>query len=84
MEYVTDGLSALFQFTPLREGRQLVRTITALSDSFNSRPCVRGDLFFGLEVTINSWCFNSRPCVRGDALKLEDLQAEIVSIHAPA
>ena len=42
LEMMADtGLS--FQSAPLREGRRAVSTWTELSESFNPRPCVRGD-----------------------------------------
>ena len=34
-----------FQFTPLREGRPVAPLFLDISSSFNSRPCVRGDMF---------------------------------------
>ena len=55
----------LFQFTPLREGRQNRRNGLYATNYFNSRPSARGD---------GAWCvlgileshFNSRPSARGD------------------
>ena len=39
-----EWLNALFQFTPLREGRQKVREREGRGDEyFNSRPSARGD-----------------------------------------
>ena len=33
----------IFQFTPLREGRQRARAVAGVQADFNSRPCGRGD-----------------------------------------
>ena len=35
----------MFQFTPLREGRRLSAFNLRFKESFNSRPCVRGDIW---------------------------------------
>ena len=34
----------MFQFTPLREGRRMYAPCLKRGQSFNSRPCVRGDV----------------------------------------
>ena len=36
----------MFQFTPLREGRRKYESSTRAKMCFNSRPCVRGDIFW--------------------------------------
>ena len=62
-----ESAMALFQFTPLREGRRrhFGRSWAGNHANFNSRPCVRGDEHPGREKA--HWrYFNSRPCVRGD------------------
>ena len=58
--------SRLFQSTPLREGRLRRALLYQPLQSFNPRPCVRGDrpLFVGGSGLPR---FNPRPCVRGDA-----------------
>ena len=40
------GVLNLFQFSPLREGRHILRFKARTHIHFNSRPCERGDLFF--------------------------------------
>ena len=72
-----------FQFTPLREGRRKPLRPTLRPGYFNSRPCVRGDGPPGWTFT-DAIYFNSRPCVRGDEKTVQDLQGQIISIHAPA
>ena len=56
----------IFQFTPLREGRQKVREREGRGDEyFNSRPSARGDDGWG--AVLADWRhFNSRPSARGD------------------
>ena len=56
---------AIFQFTPLREGRLRSHRVKAINYYFNSRPSARGDnTLIGLRVTHDD--FNSRPSARGD------------------
>ena len=60
---------ALFQFTPLREGRPAVRFSIFLTSYFNSRPSARGDrrrCAYRRPVLY----FNSRPSARGDSCQL--------------
>ena len=73
-----------FQFTPLREGRQGCGLMMYYRSNFNSRPCVRGDLFL-FQYSVYTAHFNSRPCVRGDGNDAcgGDV-VEQISIHAPA
>ncbi len=41
--------SLKFQFTPLREGRLGVLSLVKMeASSFNSRPCERGDGYYGI------------------------------------
>ena len=56
---------SIFQFTPLREGRQSRRLAYPTWIYFNSRPSARGDLSckFSKVLARN---FNSRPSARGD------------------
>ena len=58
----------LFQFTPLREGRQPKRGIRWQTMNFNSRPSARGDIN-RLQASQSSMYFNSRPSARGDILQ---------------
>ena len=56
-----------FQFTPLREGRLIQRTLARLfCRNFNSRPSARGDSAAS-SSPITSFYFNSRPSARGDS-----------------
>ena len=56
---------ALFQFTPLREGRPDGRAGARRGQNFNSRPSARGDGF--VKAHGRRLCyFNSRPSARGD------------------
>ena len=57
--------SSVFQFTPLREGRQKFRVKTWFTPYFNSRPSARGDSRLDVIGDIAS-DFNSRPSARGD------------------
>ena len=43
MNIASSSLPAIFQFTPLREGRRKNKAARDLCLNFNSRPCVRGD-----------------------------------------
>ena len=55
----------LFQFTPLREGRQFQPHKLMVASNFNSRPSARGDAS-NLRDTLTAIYFNSRPSARGD------------------
>ena len=55
----------VFQFTPLREGRQEEKNDNAGKDDFNSRPSARGDAL-GSALGKPPTYFNSRPSARGD------------------
>ena len=56
---------ALFQFTPLREGRRRHATARTQARDFNSRPSARGDQIAGTHARRFPH-FNSRPSARGD------------------
>ena len=72
----------LFQFTPLREGRQPKRGIRWQTMNFNSRPSARGDIN-RLQASQSSMYFNSRPSARGDPKFREAYIRAFISIHAP-
>ena len=55
----------IFQFTPLREGRQFCVNFLFKLVYFNSRPSARGDSLFDLKAFRLPY-FNSRPSARGD------------------
>ncbi len=57
--------SSVFQFTPLREGRQKFRVKTWFTPYFNSRPSARGDIGQNAGERRGTY-FNSRPSARGD------------------
>ena len=60
-----DGASVLFQFTPLREGRQLLIDFRRVVYDFNSRPSREGRP--PNQRRSRALCnFNSRPSARGD------------------
>ena len=73
----------MFQFTPLREGRQVRYGKLCSLNSFNSRPCERGDKP-KIYSRYRHLYFNSRPCERGDLANGLVCTDENVSIHAPA
>ena len=60
----TNG-SALFQFTPLREGRRITSFSCSCVGYFNSRPSARGDCTNWNWIPLRGY-FNSRPSARGD------------------
>ena len=64
-----DWLNALFQFTPLREGRRTPITRNFAPSYFNSRPSARGDDKCRKRRFAAS-NFNSRPSARGDIMRL--------------
>jgi len=75
---------ALFQSTPLREGRRSCGGISPGLRSFNPRPCARGDcgdppLFLPLFGFQSTPLREGRPGAPGDRQ-----QQALVSIHAPA
>ena len=57
--------SAMFQSTPLHEGRPRRLFPDAELSSFNPRPCTRGDHRRSAGSRPGR-CFNPRPCTRGD------------------
>ena len=57
---------AIFQFTPLREGRREICLRKAQRGYFNSRPSARGDLH-RIRAVRDIPDFNSRPSARGDS-----------------
>ena len=61
--------SGKFQFTPLREGRLVVKVPICRATDFNSRPSARGDSAQGRQATAGSY-FNSRPSARGDPFRV--------------
>ena len=74
---------AVFQFTPLREGRRYgVYDNIWMELYFNSRPSARGDLSNSL-YTVLMQNFNSRPSARGDWLGHASYAITAISIHAP-
>jgi len=75
---------ALFQSTPLREGRQGKGANSATQGGFNPRPCERGDCAHRRIATAPFRSFNPRPCERGDYATAAVEAAKKVSIHAPA
>ena len=68
LNFVHSFKAALFQFTPLHEGRLHPESNQSAFPYFNSRPCTRGDVSRRFCCTA-SCNFNSRPCTRGDYTK---------------
>ena len=67
--------AAIFQFTPLREGRPLpIYLGFPPTPNFNSRPCERGDRSPAFLLPDRRY-FNSRPCERGDPFQSAPHQA---------
>ena len=61
----------LFQFTPLREGRQIpAHRLCTSHKNFNSRPSARGDSR-NAQFPNSQFYFNSRPSARGDRVALK-------------
>ena len=74
--------NALFQFTPLREGRLHDFFGCRVLVYFNSRPSARGDEGL-LPHRTDGEDFNSRPSARGDVVKVPICRTAEISIHAP-
>ena len=74
---------ALFQFTPLREGRPRKPSQNEICLHFNSRPSARGDAADVHAGRGKVTDFNSRPSARGDAWMGEEALEDLISIHAP-
>ena len=72
----------LFQFTPLREGRQRSSRQIRRACYFNSRPSARGDSTKS-RASSGSTNFNSRPSARGDFCSSGRTWGSAISIHAP-
>ena len=73
----------LFQFTPLREGRQIAEPTPPTPAAFQFTPLREGRLALLSDGFCKSLYFNSRPSARGDA-RCAQLYCEIfISIHAP-
>ena len=72
----------IFQFTPLREGRQGCQEAIDAIMHFNSRPSARGDPRRNLH-RIHLQHFNSRPSARGDLMRFISFFLSSISIHAP-
>ena len=63
-------LALLFQFTPLREGRQIVPPPTCRTSSISIHAPPRGATVHRRSSRKPSGDFNSRPSARGDALRV--------------
>ena len=76
------GSPCLFQFTPLREGRQFVTPgFTGVPISIHAPP--RGATAAGRSGGGVLEHFNSRPSARGDVADALEAMSEGISIHAP-
>ncbi len=63
------GTDALFQFTPLREGRPPQKRISTLPLIFQFTPLREGRLGGSRSITDRCHYFNSRPSARGDMMQ---------------
>ena len=73
-----------FQFTPLREGRQIVPPPTCRTSSISIHAPPRGATVHRRSSRKPSGDFNSRPSARGDLFRLQrDYHGALISIHAP-
>ena len=75
----------LFQFTPLREGRQLcIKGLCRPTVDFNSRPCGRGDgTLLEREETLLKISIHA-PAGGATGIGNQTAQRIDISIHAPA
>ncbi len=73
MRRVSPVSVSVFQFTPLREGRQARRCLNSTAKYFNSRPSARGDAPDTHSTESSKGNFNSRPSARGDYDKAEEI-----------
>ena len=76
--------SRQFQFTPLREGRQVLPLALSVHRSVSIHAPARGATIILWILGIIRQGFNSRPCERGDQSGDQDYPSRAVSIHAPA
>ena len=73
-----------FQFTPLREGRQIVPPPTCRTSSISIHAPPRGATVHRRSSRKPSGDFNSRSSARGDLFRLQrDYHGALISIHAP-
>ena len=82
-QVIQQVVADVFQFTPLREGRQIRRQPMTKNKIFQFTP-----LREGRPRTSFIWSalyyFNSRPCGRGDRSPAPSFARLLISIHAPA
>ena len=72
----------IFQFTPLREGRRVVRRVCGLVLRISIHAPPRGATCWKSEKRLPMH-FNSRPSARGDSAPHDCCAACTISIHAP-
>ena len=73
----------LFQFTPLREGRQKLRVSTQRLPLFQFTPLREGRRIDLDRHFCHGFNFNSRPCGRGDAVGVEHIGAALLFQFTP-
>ena len=79
------GGDVLFQSTlPHGERRDLVPSIVALRENFNPRSRMGSDGVIGLKLTLHERFQSTLPHGERPPLYLRPLQAQAISIHAPA
>ena len=75
---------ALFQFTPLREGRRLAALLAAGGSAISIHAPPRGATNAEKSGIVMPQDFNSRPSARGDNRRHASRQPrDVISIHAP-
>ena len=74
--------ASVFQFTPLREGRQSFRRTTTASGDFNSRPSARGDSSVTFHVPLGRISIHAPPRGATDT-RVGIPTCNTISIHAP-
>ena len=72
----------VFQFTPLREGRQAAEAVNEAYVTFQFTPLREGRRAAGADGS-HSGNFNSRPSARGDFRNYATQEVNLISIHAP-
>ena len=78
-----EWLNALFQFTPLREGRHVLTLTLPITHTFQFTPLREGRHNCQTQRAMDM-DFNSRPSARGDLQKIsKKCDLALISIHAP-
>ena len=76
------GMQYIFQFTPLREGRQDTAVLDTKQLLFQFTPLREGRRIVAGRSCTKPY-FNSRPSARGDPKEGKEMSEFVISIHAP-